>query len=166
MESDNVSGVEFHDVYMVGCFSELAEDFNPKFSDALGELHVEIMEFIERSERYREDQQGSRGLFRVFVSFGARWASEEAAGQPGDEVDDSDQDDDRILATIEAGFVVEYVIPDDISQEFIDDYALQNSVPHAFPYWRDYLLGQCAKLRMNTARLPRRIVAPLGVIKI
>lgn len=157
--------VEFEDVYMVGSTSELAEDFNPKFNDGLDQLHVESLEYIDRSERYRDIEQEGQGLFRVFVIFGARWASKEAPGAPGDEVIDSEQDDGRVLATIEASFVVEYSVSDDIDQEYLDSYVLQYSVAHAFPYWRDYLLGQCSKLRLNTARLPSRISAPFGVIK-
>nr|WP_315406228.1 hypothetical protein [uncultured Pseudomonas sp.] len=163
--SDATLNVEFHDVYMVGSVSELAEDFNPKFDDGLGELHVESLEYIDRSERYRDVEQENRGLFRVFVVFGARWATKEAPGDVGDEIDDAAEEEDRILATIEGSFVVEYLISDDIDQEQLDSYALQHSITHAFPSWRDYLLGQCSKLHLNAAKQPRRISAPFGLIK-
>lgn len=162
--SEHMTDIEFHDIYMVGNSSRLASGFSPKLTDELDELHVESLEFIDRSELYKGEEEVRR-LLRVFVSFGARWTLEEAPGEPGDEIDDSKLGSDRILATIEGDFVVEYFVSEEITQDYIDEYALKNSVSHAFPYWREYLIGQCTKLRMNDARLPQRVVAPFGLMK-
>ncbi|MBC3484705.1 hypothetical protein HU750_03395 [Pseudomonas sp. SWRI50] len=161
--SEILSAVELHDVYMLGCKSELTPDFHPKFAHDLADLSIETMEFIERSERFKEES-GDKGLFRVFVSFGTRWKTQKLTkNKPKGK---NKIDARSILGTIEGEFVVEYLIDDEITQDILDDFALKRSIDHALPYWRDHFLYQCAKLRLSTARMPSKLVSTAGYLKL
>lgn len=80
----------------------------------------------------------------------------------GENVDPKDPNipRDKLIADIEATFVVRYVVigdtrPTDPMLEVFND----NAVHHVWPYWREFLQAATVRLRVPPVVLPMREVA-------
>jgi hypothetical protein len=93
-------------------------------------------------------------LVRYYVGTGLRLLA------PGVEPQDSDITRDKLIAEIEATFVVRYVVlgsdkPTNPMLEAFND----NAVHHIWPYWREFLEATTIRLRVPPVVLPMREVA-------
>ncbi|MDY6930242.1 MAG: preprotein translocase subunit SecB [Pseudomonadota bacterium] len=133
------------DVYLVASEARHGEGFNPKVAHALEGLKVQTMHVARRSE-ILETEKADQFLLRIVLGFGVRWISES----------ESELDQSAIRALVEADYVAEYLMDERLDQEAIDAFALQNASYHVWPYWREYLMSQCERLRMPRLILPTR----------
>jgi hypothetical protein len=136
--------LEIQDVYLRSAESGLSEGFEPKFEDDLDALNVQFRHVVTHSNvlLLERDEEEPISLYRVFVELGVRWLEQEQ-----DETDD----DIEPKAFISGVMVAEYRMTEDPGQEGLKQFALRNASYHIWPYWREYLMGQC--LRMNLPKL-------------
>jgi len=133
------------DVYLVASESRHGEGFNPKVAHALEGLKVQTMHVVRRSEILETENSG-QFILRIVLGFGVRWIN----------ATDSESDDPEIRAFVEADYVAEYLMDERLDQEVVDAFALQNASYHVWPYWREYLMSQCERLRMPRLILPTK----------
>jgi len=133
-----------HDVYLRSAESSMTEGFEPKYDAELDNLEVQFMHVVTHWSVLSLEEEGEEpvSLFRVFVELGVRWL------EPG-----QDETDDAVEAKAYIGgvMVAEYRMTDDPGKEGLKQFALRNASYHIWPYWREYLMGQC--LRMNLPKL-------------
>ncbi|MEM5528244.1 preprotein translocase subunit SecB [Gammaproteobacteria bacterium AS21] len=127
------------DVYVKSCQAECADHFDPK-STELETLVVQQMHVAQRSELVDIDGDGQ--LIRIYIRLGARW------------VNAKENSDPDIKAFVEAYFIAEYKVTTELEQAAIDEFAKKNASYHVWPYWREFLSGQCERLRLPRVVLP------------
>ncbi len=151
-----IDSLEIQDVYVVGFYSWLKEDFDPKYSPERNELTVQYKHVVEKAViadlRDDEDEDNVTRLYKVFITLGARWVH-------GDlEEDDGSQDpvepDEKVKALIEAHYILEYRMKDEVEQNSLDAFALNNASYHVWPYWRELLMNHCLRMNMPKIALP------------
>lgn len=137
----------------------LADDYEPKYDSGTADIQyrcaTQRSELIELSSA--DDQH--RKVFRVFVDLGIRWVR---ASEPGkDEVRDGDEGeaDPTVLARIEATFVAEYVVTEEVSQDALNEFALHNAPWHIWPFWREYVASQCGRMNLTKVAMPMQFAA-------
>lgn len=96
---------------------------------------------INRSEKVELGSE--EHLLRVFVELGARWVDKSDSGE-----------NSSVQAYVEANFVAEYKMKNDLGQECIDEFALRNVSYHIWPYWRELLMSQCVRMHLPKLVLP------------
>lgn len=133
------------DVYLIASKAGHSEDFNPKAAHALEGLKVQTMHVARRSETLETETPG-QFILRIVLGFGVRWikASESEEAEP------------VVRALVEADYVAEYLMDGQLDQDAIDAFALKNASYHVWPYWREYLMSQCERLRMPRLILPTK----------
>ena len=72
---------------------------------------------------------------------------------------DGENDEDKLLATITATFVVRYLSDSMPSHELIAAFN-DHAVHHAWPYWREYVESITTRIRVPTVVLPLRVIPP------
>jgi hypothetical protein len=137
-----IDGLLIQDVYLRSSQSSLADDFDPKYGQHVSSLTVQQMQIIKQIQVAEIDSGGF--LTRVFVLMGNRWVE-------GQEVD---KHEPNVQAVIEAVFVSEYLMPVELEQECLDEFAQKNAIVHVWPYWREYLSSQCDRLRLPRLVMP------------
>lgn len=50
--------------------------------------------------------------------------------------------------------VAEYRMSEDPGKESLKEFALRNASYHIWPYWREYLMGQCLRMNLPKVILP------------
>jgi hypothetical protein len=134
------------DVYVRNLDSKCNENFDPKYSD-MDQLAIQTKHLVSKSEVVQGDDE--KKIFRVFVEVGVKWLAEEA----------SSKEDVNPTALIEAEFVAEYNITNDLEDECLDEFALKNVSYHVWPYWRELLTSQCERMRLPRLFLPMTQIA-------
>lgn len=134
------------DLYIRDLESKCNDGFDPKYYEMEG-LTVQTKHMVTRSEVVQGDNDVK--LFRVFVEVGVKWLAE----------DESSKDDVNPLALIEAEFIAEYSITDDLEDECLNEFALKNVSYHVWPYWRELLTSQCDRMRLPRLMLPMTQIA-------
>jgi len=130
------------DLYVRDLVCKCCDDFDPKYSD-VETLVVKSKYVVTKSEIVQIDEEQ---LFRVFVEVGIKWSQEEKS-----EVD--------YLAWIEAEYIAEYKITNELQKDSLDAFALNNVSYHVWPYWRELLASQCERMRLPRTLLPMTQVA-------
>lgn len=131
------------DVYVHDQIANCAEDFDPKYpSVAIEKLTFQQMQNIKHFNIAELDEKVL--VLRVFMRFGARW------------VDLTKEKELSIKAIIEAEFIAEYQMIDELEDESIHEFCHKNVIYHVWPYWRELLSNQC--IRMH---LPRVILSTM-----
>ena len=82
-------------------------------------------------------------LLRVFVRLGVRWVDPEEENEAL-----------SVKAVIEAEFIAEYQMTATLEQACIDEFCLKNASYHVWPYWRELLSNQCARMHLPRLMLP------------
>lgn len=136
-----IDNLKIYDVYVRDQMAGCAEGFDPKYAPNLDELLVEQMHVVRRSDVVEVD--GGAQLLRVFVRLGARWVE---AGDKSEEP--------SIKAIIEAEYVAEYAMAVELDQDSINEFCLKNVSYHVWPYWRELLSSQCARMHLPRLILP------------
>ena len=136
-----IDNLTIQDVYVRDQVAACIGDFEPKYAADIEQLTVQQMHVVKQAnvvELNHDDR-----LLRVFVRLGARW------------VDPREDDDERsVRAFIEAEFTAEYKMTDTLDQASIDEFSLKNVSYHIWPYWRELLSSQCARMHLPRLVLP------------
>lgn len=134
-----IDHLTIQDVYIKSTQSQCNEDFDPKTTE-LDELLVQQMHSVQKSEVLKINESGL--LVRIYVRLGTRW------------VTPNDNEEPDVKAFIEADFIAEYQMTEDLEQECIDEFVQHNASFHVWPYWREFLSSQCERLRLPRVVLP------------
>lgn len=144
-----IEALRIKDVYIKSSTSSLADEFEPKyytFGDE--EIATKNMHIVEQSSTLEllenEDDRGVK-LFRVQIALGVQWV--------GRRQTDEKNPAETVLAEIEARMIAEYQVMEEVTQEALNEFAINNASFHVWPYWREYLSTQC-----NRMNLPRLVV--------
>jgi hypothetical protein len=122
-----------------------------QLTDAIAESAVAMYEYSVQFRHVvthsnvlvlEQEEEEPVSLFRVFVDLGVRWL------EPGQE---ETEDEVEPKAYVRGVMVAEYRMTEDPGQGALKQFALRNASYHVWPYWREYLMGQC--LRMNLPKL-------------
>lgn len=144
-------GLQIQDVFMKASSSKLAEGFDPKFDPRLESLELELRNIPKRSYLIDGVHEGEKiSLFRVEIELGARQVAP-FDGQEGDEAQP------EVLVQVEATFMADYYITEaelKEDREALDAFAVANAGYHVWPYWREFLSSQVARMNLPKVTLP------------
>lgn len=141
-----IESLEIQDVYVRDLVASCVGEFDPKYAVELDRLEVQQMHLVRQASVASLSDE--HRLLRVFLRLGARW------------VDPDKQDEEpAVRAVIEAEFVAEYRMEQELDQEAIDAFALRNASYHVWPYWRELLSNQCTRMHLPKLMLPMAQVA-------
>jgi hypothetical protein len=143
-----IDSLLINDIYLRSTESSLSEEFEPKYDTGISHLEVQFRHVVTHWSVLALEQEGEDpvSLFRVFVDLGVRWL------EPA--TDGGDADEGRVKARIEAMMVAEYRMSEDPGKESLKKFALRNASYHIWPYWREYLMGQCLRMNLPKVILP------------
>ncbi len=149
-------GLRISDVYMRRSALAVSDVYEHRAIDAEN-LEAQFRHFVEKSEVLEElDGDNGHRLFRVHLDLGYRWGFDAKQGEPHESNTDDDGFDE--LGRIEAKYVAEYEVTEELPQECLDAFALINASYHVWPYWREYVTSSCA--RMNVPKLVMPTIQP------
>lgn len=103
-----------------------------------------------------DDTETGPYVFRVQVALGVRFEEKHEDPAPENKQQSSN---DAMLAQIEATYVAEYLAERDPGQDALKAFALRNASYHIWPFWREFLASQCARMNLPKVSLPLRSVA-------
>lgn len=136
-----IDSLAIQDVYVREQLASCFGDFDPKYAVDMERLVVQQMHLVRNSNVVEVNDEIE--LLRVFVRLGARW------------VDSAEKDEElSVRAVIEAEFVAEYKMSEKLEQVCIDEFCLKNASYHVWPYWRELLSNQCARMHLPRLILP------------
>jgi hypothetical protein len=130
---DAIDNLSINDVYLLNSQCSVSAEFNAKYDD-LSELTTQV-KFEQPQTQIMEFADGNKFL-RIICGYGCRRTKDEE-GQ-----------ESMQAALIEASFVAEYRIKNDISDESIAEFAKKNVNHHVWPFWREFLMSQIERLRL------------------
>lgn len=146
-------GLRIADVALRAARITLADGFEPKFDS--GTTEAQFMQRTSRSEVLElENGDQTRRLFRVFVDVGVRWIRRPEEIAPWQRAVEQKKADQEVLALIEATFVAEYELLEEIAPEALSEFALHNAPWHVWPFWREFVASQCARLNLAKVAMP------------
>lgn len=145
--------LQIQDVFMRRCQAELAQGFDPKYSEEADQLQLLFRHVVSRSEVLvaNTDANETLNLFRVYIELGVRWVGPDVEIPSAGAEDIAEED---LRATVEAVFVAEYRFTETIGEDALAEFALKNASFHVWPYWREYLASQCARMNLPKVTLP------------
>lgn len=144
--------LKIRDVAMRKTHALIADDYEPKYDPAIDDLAVQLMHVV-RLGRVLEIEDGEQRLqvFQVYIDLGARWVRPEEVVESELEKEGAEP---AVLAQIEATFVSEYELTNELEKEALDAFALKNASYHVWPYWREYLSTQCTRMGLPKVVVP------------
>lgn len=142
--------LKIRDVLMRKTQAFIADDYEPKYDPAIEDLAVQLMHVV-RLGRVLEIEDGEQSLqvFQVFIDLGARWVRSVEVVEGA-----AEDSEPPVQAQIEATFVAEYELKEDLPKEALDAFALKNASYHVWPYWREYLSGQSMRMGLPKVMVP------------
>lgn len=151
-------GLRITDVYMRTSTVVVSQEYEHRSID-VDALQSQFHHLVEKSEILEEeDGNNKQRLFRVFVDLGYRWgfsSNEPTDAATSDELaSGSIESDFEELGRIQAKFVAEYEIIEDLARECLDEFALKNASYHVWPYWREYVTSSCARINVPKVVMP------------
>jgi len=136
-----IDSLSIQDVYVRDQIAHCQNDFDPKYAPEIGKLTVQQMHVVRESNIVELNDHAR--LLRVFVRLGARW------------VDPTVESEElSVRAIIEAEFVAEYRMEEELEQACIDEFSLKNTSYHIWPYWRELLSNHCLRMHLPKLILP------------
>lgn len=136
-----IKALKIQDVYVRDQVANCRDDFNPKYEADIDSLTVQQMHLVRQSNVFEADEGNC--LLQVFIRLGVRWVN---PAESSEEL--------SIRAFIEAEFVAEYSMSQNLDQQSIDEFALKNASYHVWPYWRELLSSQCARMQLPRLIMP------------
>ncbi|EIC20336.1 preprotein translocase subunit SecB [Thiorhodovibrio frisius] len=136
-----IDNLNIQDVYVRDQVASCIGDFDPKYSAEIERLSIQQMHVVKRASVAALDDESQ--LLRVFVRLGARWIDPEKKNE-----------ELAVRAVIEAEFIAEYQMTATLEQSCIDEFSLKNASYHIWPYWRELLSNQCARMHLPRLILP------------
>ena len=144
-----IDNLQIQDVYVRELYAACMGDFDPKHESEIELLTVERLHYVDRSSVV--EMHGGEQLLRVHVVLGARWVdTEEDKNIEAEEEDD----EESVCCMIRAEFIAEYQMAESLDQECIEEFCLKNVSYHVWPYWRELLSTQCARMHLPRVILP------------
>jgi len=138
-----IDKLHIHDVYLKSSIAQCINGFEPKYYQNIEKLQTQTKHLVKEIQIVEIND--SELLTRVFIEFGVRFIESDEIAVDGNE---------PICALIEAVFVAEYILDEELGQKCIDEYALNNASVHVWPYWREFLMNQCNKMYLPRLALP------------
>lgn len=136
-----IDNLSIHDVYLRNILSRCEGDFDPKYYPNLEDLSVQLKHYVKESTVVELENDGR--LLRVTIDVGVRW------------IDESIKDEnDSEVAVIEAEYIAEYDMKEELEKACIDEFSLKNASFHVWPYWRELLSSQCDRMHLPKVILP------------
>jgi len=130
-----------NDVYLRNSVAQCVNDFEPKYFSDLDKLETQTKHVVSEAQSAKINE--AQWLVRIFIELGVRLVD------PGVEPEEM-----SVRAVIEAEFVAEYTVDEELEQSYIDEYALKNASYHVWPYWREFLMSQCGRMHLPRLVLP------------
>lgn len=135
-----IDNLQIQDVYLRDLLAHCQTGFDPKYHANDESLVIQTKHYVKQSLLLIVDDQQ---MLQVFIELGARW------------VDENDQDEAKaVKVLVEAEFVAEYLLKGALETESIDEFSLVNASYHIWPYWRELLSNQCARMRLPCVTIP------------
>lgn len=135
-----IENLQIRDVYLRDLLAHCQPDFDPKYNLGIEGLAVQTKHIVNQSRLVTVDNQQ---MLQVFVDLGARW------------FDEKEQEESKaVKVLIEAEFVAEYLLKESLDKASIDEFSLNNASYHIWPYWRELLTSQCARMRLPCVTVP------------
>lgn len=145
MISDNlqkaIDTLHIQDVYLRGMTSRCDDDVIPKYISNLDDLAIQLKHHVKESTVVELEKDSY--LLLVSIDVGARWVNE-------NEKDNSDS----VIVQIEAEYIAEYAMNEELEKACIDEFSLKNASFHVWPYWRELLSNQCDRMRLPKVTVP------------
>lgn len=138
-----INALQIHDVYQRGSLAKCVNGFEPKYDKNIDKLETQTKHVVKQTQLARINE--AQWLMRVFIELGARLIDP-----------DIEQEEESVRAFIEAEYVAEYLMDEELDQNCIDEYALNNASFHVWPYWREFLMNQCSRMYLPRLVLPTR----------
>lgn len=136
-----IDSLKIHDVYLRGFVARCVGKFDPKYSANVASLVVQSKHQVKQSTIIELGDDVK--LLQVYLELGTRWIDDKAPDGA-----------DSVKAEIEAEFIAEYVMTELLETESVNEFALKNASYHVWPYWRELLSNQCARMRLPGVVLP------------
>ena len=137
-----IDNLKIQDVYVRDQVASCMGDFDPKYATDIERLTIQQMHLVKQANVVELDDESR--LLRVLVRLGARWIDPE-----------ENNEELSVRAVIEAEFIAEYQMTDTtLEQSCIDEFSLKNVSYHIWPYWRELLGNQCARMYLPKLILP------------
>ncbi len=136
-----IDALAIEDVYVRTLVARCEDGFDPKYQADIDALELQSMHQVRESAFV--DAGGEQRILRVFIDMGVRWVDPAASGE-----------EPAVRAIIEAGFVAEYRVTAELEQASVDEFARKNASYHVWPYWRELLTAQCARMHLPRLILP------------
>lgn len=130
------NSLKINDIYLRKLTAECLDGFEPKYDPKLSSYKIQTMHFVEKSQLMQVDEEK---LLKVTVSLGVRWFDSEA---------------ELVKAIIEADFIAEYKMTEDLTEKQINAFAKNNVSYHIWPYWRELLTSQTNRMHLPKVVLP------------
>ncbi len=136
-----IDSLQIQDVYVRDLQAICQGDFDPKYAADISKLNIQQMHLVRQSNVAQLDDD--KHLLRVFIRLGVRW------------VDPNEENEAQsVRAMIEAEFIAEYLMTEELEQACVDEFSLKNASYHVWPYWRELLGNQCDRMRLPRLILP------------
>lgn len=130
-----------HDVYLRNSVAQCLNGFEPKYASDIDKLEMQTKHSVREAQIAQLDE--TQWLVRVFIELGVRLVDSRI-----------EQEDESVKAYIEAEYVAEYTVDEELEQACIDEFALKNASYHVWPYWREFLMSQCGRMYLPRLMLP------------
>ncbi|MFT5760588.1 MAG: hypothetical protein ACI9LM_005375 [Alteromonadaceae bacterium] len=140
-----IDNLQIRDIYVKNFLANSAEGFEPKYSENFDSLLQQNKHLVSKSSVMVIDgpDVDKEKVFKVHVEFGMRWS------EPTEQDGEGEQ-----KAIIEAEFIIEYLMINDLSNDSLNEFALKNASFHAWPYWRELVSSQCERMQMPRIIMP------------
>lgn len=136
-----IDNLRIHDVYLKNSISKCLNGFEPKYYPDIDKLETQTKHLVTQAQVIKIGE--AEFLMRVFVELGVRWIDKNITNEG-----------ESILALIEAEFIAEYSMGEELRQECVDEYALKNASYHVWPYWREFIMNQSSRMYLPRYVLP------------
>ncbi len=133
-----INNLSIHDVYLTNSHASIPEGTSAKYDNFVSyQTQVKTEYPLYDILEFEDDKK----ILRVKCGYGIRWISS------------NDEKDIVQRAVIEASFVAEYSILNELDESAIAEFIKRNVHHHVWPYWREFVASQTERMR-----LPRFVV--------
>jgi hypothetical protein len=136
-----IDKLHIHDIYLRNHISRCLDGFEPKYEQHLEKLEIRSKHVVKQIRVVKLDD--TQLVLQTFVELGVRWVNPDILDKK-----------QAIMAFIEAEFIAEYLMDEELEQTCIDEFALKNVSYHIWPYWRELLMSQCSRMHLPRLVLP------------
>lgn len=134
-----INSLQIKDVYTRDIVCSIQDGYEPKYDPDANNLIIQFKHVV-RESTIAELGTGVN-ILKVCIDLGVRWVVE-------------DKEDAEEKAKFEAGFVTEYIIKNELSEESIEEFSLKNASYHVWPYWRELVANISERMRLPRVIMP------------